>query len=198
MKVRRLLRAGALALLPVACSGSSKSPQRGTDAGVAPAMEPVAAAGRCELAQRTTSASLCSGVLSSIVVRGDGADAALSAPNGGSGETYLHVFDGTCEDDHWTLSACAAADEPPCVWISNRGKDGGLCGEYEDRDGVVWSLTALTGEPVEDVSTQAVRRGEHVVGGELVADFQNSAGTMLSLTLELDACGPDLTRCCLC
>jgi hypothetical protein len=62
---------------------------------------------------------------------------------------------------------------------------------------VVWQLTALAGEPVASDST-APSRGEHVVTGELVADFERPEGDTLRLTLVLDVCGPDLSRCCLC
>lgn len=169
-----------------------------TDAGSdAPSVEPVPAYGRCEYSRTLTSQPYCTDIPSSIVVRGDGADTTLGAPDDASGEPYLHAYNDTCGDGLWTLSACVSAGEPPCVWISYRGEDGGLCGEYQDRAGAVWNLTALTGEPIARDPTQP-SHGEHRVTGELVADFADPAGAMLRLTLELDACGPDFSHCCLC
>jgi len=200
MTVRRLTGASVLLLVATACSGSSKAGHTATesDAGTpAASAEPVVAHGRCEPSPRTPGQAYCTDTASSIVVRGDGEDATLNVPDAASGEPYVHSFDNTCGDGLWTLNACKSAREFPCVWISYRGKDGGLCGEYQDRAGTLWQLTALTGEPVVRPRTEPPY-SDHVVTGELVADFETPEGDTLRLTLELDACGPDYSHCCLC
>lgn len=159
-------------------------------------------AGRCDAPPQRIEPPHCEGVRSEVLSQGDGDAVLLDAPNASLEEVYSFAFDDTCGDGHWTIDACAEGGVAPCVWIDSHGKNGELCGEYQDRSGTVWTLTGLSGglpaNRTEQSASGAPPYTDLVVSGELSATFETASGESLALTLSLDLCGPIRTRCCLC
>lgn len=195
--LQRLL---GLALITAGCGSSKANRPDAPDAG--PAETTADSAGRCDSPPRLSEAPHCAGVSSQVLLAGDGDDEILDAPNDSLAQMYLFAFDDTCGEGRWTIAACTKGGGAPCVFIDSHGRNGELCGEYQDRSGTTWTLTELTGGLPENRTPRSASGvpplTDLVVRGEVSAAFENASGEVLALTLSIDVCGPIRTRCCLC